>query len=310
MNEFFNNFHFLRPAALFLIPVAVLVWWFWQKRSDPLAAWRNQIEPPLLDALATGHESLRKRTKLWLLVGWLVTIFAIAGPTWQPAPSPFAEDTTPLFVLLKSTKSMDQKDISPSRLERARLEIADLVSSVQGQPLGLIAYAGSAHLVVPPTRDAEVVRQMADEISAEIMPSEGDRLDLALREAYRVLQSSGTNGSVVILADSIDTDASLLEEAIKATKLPIQILAIAIPDSSEASSLSEAAHTLKASIQPLRIDTSDTDSIVERAAGIPVFQSGEEENSWQEVGYYLIPFLAALALLTFRQESSAEEVSS
>ena len=129
----------------------------WQRRSDPLRGWREQIAPELLEALVVGRESAKSSQALWLLVSWLVAIVAIAGPTWRLEPSPFADDATPLMILLKADLSMMQPDPAPSRLERARLKIADLAEARKGQPLGLIAYAGSAHLVLPPTRDTAVV---------------------------------------------------------------------------------------------------------------------------------------------------------
>lgn len=309
MNDFFTNFHFLRPAGLILIPVVLLVWWLWKRRSDPLAAWRTQMDPELLDALTVGKPSLRQSRKLGLFASWLIAVIAIAGPTWRPAPSPFADDTSPLFILLKSSESMNSKDLAPSRLERARLEIADIVSNLQGQPLGLIAYAGTAHLVIPPTRDADVVRQMANEISPEIMPENGDRLDLALREAHRVLEESAINGSVLVVADSIDTDPELLAEAARASDLPMQILGVSLPDSSESASLASAARRTGGTLQTLQVDETDSQAIVNRAAGVPVFRAGEAENSWQEAGYFLVPIFALLALLVFRQESSGTEES-
>ena len=134
-----------------------------------------------------------------------MAIVAIAGPTWRLEPSPFADDVTPLMILLKADVSMMQPDPAPSRLERARLKIADLGEARKGQPLGLIAYAGSAHLVLPPTRDTATVAQMAAEISPDIMPISGDRLDLALREAVRVLAEGQSGGGIVVLADAVDT---------------------------------------------------------------------------------------------------------
>ena len=62
----------------------------------------------------------------------------------------------------------------------ARLKIADFAAERTGQPLGLVAYAGSAHLVLPPTRDTSVVATMAAEISPAIMPKRGDDLAGAL----------------------------------------------------------------------------------------------------------------------------------
>jgi len=120
------NFHFIRPWFLLLAPLAVLLWWLWQRGTDPLRGWREQIVPELLDVLVVGQESSLRRSVPWLLVAWLLAVLAIAGPTWRLEPSPFADDASPLIILLKADASMEQPDPAPSRLERARLKIADL----------------------------------------------------------------------------------------------------------------------------------------------------------------------------------------
>ena len=46
--ESIANFHFIRPAWLLLAPVAIVIWWFWRRSSEPLRGWRRQIDPDLL----------------------------------------------------------------------------------------------------------------------------------------------------------------------------------------------------------------------------------------------------------------------
>lgn len=304
MNELVSNFHFIRPAALLLAPVAVALWWLWQRRSDPLRGWRKQVDPDLLAALTTGGESVRRAPAIITLAGWLLGVIAIAGPTWKLEPSPFADDATPLMILLKADLSMETPDPAPSRLERARLKIADLAEARKGQPLGIIAYAGSAHLVLPPTRDTRAVADMAAEISSEIMPEPGDRLDLALRRATEVLSKGGQGGVLLVIADSVDTDLASLRSA---TDLPVQFLAISTPDSSQDASLRAAAKALKAGVAALAPDGTDIAAIVREASRPPVTKAGEQGALWQEAGYWLLPLIALLFLTTFRRETQAKE---
>ena len=301
-----SNFHFIRPAALLLLPLAVGLWLAWRKRADPLRGWREQIDPELLDTFIVGQQANGVRPAQWTLGCWLLAIIAVAGPTWQLEPSPFADDATPLMILLKADISMDTPDPAPSRLERARLKIADLVNARSGQPLGLIAYSGSAHLVLPPTRATEVVTQMAAEISPDIMPVQGDRLDLALAEAQRILNESGQGGSVVVFADSVDTDSDTLGAAIVAMKesvhIPVQFLAINSGDSTQYESIQAAAGILNASVVRLAVEDQDIATIVRRAASVPRAQQGDNADRWQETGYWLVPIVAAIVLLSFRRE--------
>ena len=233
MTEILHNFHFIRPAWLLLALLAVGLWWLWRRRSDPLRGWREQIAPELLEALVVGRESAKSGQAPWLLIAWLMAIVAIAGPTWRLEPNPFADDARPLMILLKADVSMMQPDPAPSRLERARLKIADLSAAWKGQPLGLIAYAGSAHLVLPPTRDTAIVAKMAAEISPDIMPAAGDRLDPALREAARLLAEGKQGGSILVVADAVGAEPAALAALRKDFSNPVQFLAITALESSQ-----------------------------------------------------------------------------
>ena len=109
----------------------------------------------------------------------------------------------PVMLVLKVTPTMLTSDLAPSRLERARQKIADLLKAHDGMPAGLIAYSGSAHLVLPPTPDREIVLSLAHALSPDIMPREGDRLDEAVALADRILKEGGQGGSIVVLADTV-----------------------------------------------------------------------------------------------------------
>lgn len=295
-------FHFLRPWALLLAPLAALVWWWWRRRSDPMAGWRAQVDPELL-AAQTDHGASGQRRRWPLLAAWLLATLALAGPSWRPEPSPFSEDVTPLVVLLKADPSMDTPDPEPSRIERAQLKIADLAQLRKGQPLGLIAYAGSAHLVLPPTRDTSVVGDMAKEISPSIMPDQGSRLDLAITRAAKLLDG----GTLLVVTDSaVSVTPELTKAFADAGKPDVQILAISAPDA-PSGPLEPLAKALDADLVPLSVDDQDVETIVRGAARPPVARDAEGTEIWQDDGYLLIPLLAALALLPFRREAKEEK---
>lgn len=307
MMETLQAFHFLRPGWLLLAIPAIGLWWIWKRSEDPLRGWREQMDPELLGALLTGGGGGGGIRVSLVLLGWLLATVSLAGPTWRPEPSPFAEDASPLVVLLKADESMNQTDPAPSRLERAQLKITDLAEARKGQPLALIAYAGTAHLVLPPTKDTSVVAGMAAEISPEMMPSPGDRLDLALVRAGEVLANQDLAGSIVVLTDSVDGDlAAAVAAHRKAGRPPIRFLALNLPASSEDTSLRAAARALGAKVETLTADDTDIRSVVRFAARPPVSRSGgkEGEQRWQEGGWYLVPLLALLVALGFRRETS------
>lgn len=300
------QFHFIRPAWLLVLPIAAGLWLVWQRYSDPLRGWREQISVHLLESMVDGKQSGFQGSARWLLIGWIISIIAISGPTWQLEPSPFSEDATPLMIVLKADSSMEQSDLAPSRLQHAYLKIADLAEARKGQPLGLISYAGTAHLVLPPTRDTAIVARMAAEISPAIMPVPGDRLDLALAESVRILTDGQKGGSIVVFADEIDTDQGLLKK-VDTQSVPVQFLVVNGAPSPPAN-LTEAASMLDGDVESLAVDGSDISAIVRRAAGKALPAEDELSNQWQDSGYWLVPLIALILLFGFRREKRGVEV--
>ncbi|HEV7325173.1 MAG TPA: VWA domain-containing protein [Bosea sp. (in: a-proteobacteria)] len=291
-------FHLERPAWLLaLIPVALL-WLAARRSSDPVLQWRRVIDPELLPYLLTGNDRRRRIVPAdWLFAGSVVAAIAIAGPAWQREPSPFADAKPPVAIVLKVTPSMLTEDLAPTRLERARQKLADVLAAREGASTALIAYAGSAHLVLPPTPDSTVVLDLAKALSPQIMPKPGDDLAGALALARRVLAGTGQGGSILLLADAVAAEIP----AQPAGSQALTILALQGPGAA-VTGLTEAAKALGGTLVATTPDQSDVAAVVRRldrgdnAAGV----AGEGEH-WREAGYWLVPLLALLVLLWFRR---------
>jgi len=311
---FLSDFHFIRPPWLLLAPVAVWLWWLGRKSQDPLRGWRAVMDHELLAALTVGRISNPSDrpakpsgrngipSYFWLLLAaWLIAVVALAGPAWRPEPSPFADDPVPVMLVLRAGETMDLTDLAPSRMERARLKIADFADERKGQPLGLVAYAGSAHLVLPPTRDTSVVATMAAEISPAIMPRPGDDLAGALSIAAQTLGDAG--GSVVVVADTVaEGNASALEQFRAQSRLPIHFLAVARADTPEQDAVDSAASQLGAVVTLMTADSEDVRSLVRSTskASVAIGVAGESTR-WAEAGWWLVPVLALFSLASFRR---------
>ena len=308
MSVFFDNFHFIRPIWLLLVPVVVWVWWLIRKSNDPFRNLRKVVSPELLDAMIVGQDENNRWRGAGLLVAWLLATIAVAGPAWRPELSPFADDPMPVMLLLSASETMDESDLIPSRMERARLKIVDFANERKGQPLGLIAYAGTSHLVLPPTRDTSVVATMAAEISPAIMPKPGDDLSAALTLAANTLGDSG--GSIVVVADTVPGgNQQQLSEFRSDHRLPVHFLAVARADTPEEADLRAAAAPLNATVTMLTPDGKDVDVLVRRTARAPVAVAATGDGTrWAEAGWWLTPLIAVLVLIAFRREESHAEV--
>ncbi|MEZ5582660.1 MAG: VWA domain-containing protein [Candidatus Competibacteraceae bacterium] len=308
-------FHFLRPWWLLaLLPAGLIIWRLLQ-RTDRTALWRNLVAPHLLDHLLIGGQQRRQTLAPIGLLGltWATVIVALAGPAWQNEPAPFAEERAALVIALKVAPSMLAQDVLPSRLERAVHKIGDLVARRPGALTALVAYAGSAHRVMPLTRDGKIIAQFAAELTPEIMPREGDdplaAIDLALNELKRV----EIPGSVLLITDGLpaDLDSAVAERA-QVAGISLHVLAVATgpevtppPGSPPAPALDRevgraVSRALSASWTEVSVDDSDV-ATLENAFETRIAQVASEESQWRDAGYLLLPLIICLALIWFRR---------
>jgi len=302
-------FHFLRPAWLWLLLPAGLVIVSILRRQDQWRAWKKVIAPQLLEHLAVSHEKRRGKLQpvMLLAAGWLLGIVALAGPAWEREATPFTEDQAALFIVMKVTPEMLAEDVQPSRLQRSAQKVSDLLSLRPGSKTGLIAYAGSAHLVMPLTSDPEIIRFFAAGLNPEVMPLAGDDPQKAMQLAQRRLSESGLPGSIVLIADSIPMPFDAGGGA------DVHILAMAAgpgvvppPGSPPAPALDEdamreAARAAGGKLVRVTPDDSDVQQLgaqIERSIAAAPTQQGER---WKDSGYLLMFGMMLIILPMFRK---------
>jgi Ca-activated chloride channel family protein len=295
-------FHFMRPWWLPAALPDLILWWLIWRRQDSMALWRKLVEPHLLKHLLVGRSQKRILRPLNVLLAvWLLTVFALSGPTWQRVASPFGDEQAGLVVVLKVTESMLASDVQPTRLERAKHKLRDLLELRQGAPNGLIVYSGSAHLVMPLTKDSRIINAMAEGLAPEIMPEQGDVLSQALIMARDLLQKVGVTGSVLVMADSV-TPGQIQAFTEAAPSLPVQFLAVQAGGTGLDPGLQEAAKAMNASVTRLSVDQTDIKQLTRRVkSGIQIADSAQGGQRWHDSGYALLPLIALGTLMWFRK---------
>lgn len=181
-------FEFAWPWAFALLPLPLLARWLLPAaKSASAALWLPQAE----FLRPTDASGLQSQRRLWLLplLIWLSILAAIAQPRWLSEPIPINPEAREIMIALDLSGSMEMDDMTyngrrASRLEAAHKILADFIRRRQGDRIGLIVYADSAHVYVPISSDLETVAQLAEEARIGLAGERtalGDAIALSIR---------------------------------------------------------------------------------------------------------------------------------
>jgi Ca-activated chloride channel family protein len=202
------DFHLIRPLWLLAyLPLGMLLFMM-LKHKLRSRKWETFCDKELLPHILIGEKQVsRRKTAMLIFLAGTLVIFALAGPAWQKLPQPVFSTQSALVIALDLSLSMNTADISPSRLERARFKVADILAKRAEGETALIVYAGDAFTVTPLTDDAATIESQLMALTTEIMPAHGNRTELALSRAIDLLRQAGAiKGDILLITDEIELD--------------------------------------------------------------------------------------------------------
>lgn len=206
-----DQFHFIRPY--WLLASLPLLWLAWRllRNVGQNNHWRGVVDPALLEHLLDRKD---ERTARWpvavILLGWMLVVFALAGPAWERQKSPVYRGADERVLVVDVSKSMDATDLKPTRLERARQKLTDILQRSGDTQTALVVFAAVPYVVSPLTDDAQTISSMVSSLDTSIVPAQGSRMELALERAMELLQGAGSKqGSIWMLTDSAVTEQAL-----------------------------------------------------------------------------------------------------
>lgn len=203
--DWLSQLHLLRPWWLLAaLPALLLALLLWRSRGGD-AGWRRAIDHDLLPhLLEADHAPRRQRHWLLLLTGWLLAVVALAGPSWERLPQPLLQRNDALVIVLDLSLSMTADDTKPSRLQRARFKIQDILAQRREGFTGLVAFAGSAHVVAPLTDDNATIANLVPALAPAMMPVPGSDPAAGVTQAIDLLRSAGQpNGRILLIGDDL-----------------------------------------------------------------------------------------------------------
>ncbi len=200
---------FLWPHMLWLsllIPVLIgLELWVDRRREGPGGGAGTKIRRGAVRGERVRFDSSAARPmarpwRFWLAVLLLTT--ALARPQWGQAPlAPDDQAPGEVVIALDLSRSMLATDVSPSRLSRARALATALADDLPERRIGLIGYAGAAHVLAPVSEDQAILRTYLPQIGPEHMPVPGSNLDALLETALNSFSDTPQGRVLVILTD-------------------------------------------------------------------------------------------------------------
>lgn len=135
--------------------------------------------------LPAGLEQRRAlRLTLWIF-GLALVSFSAAQPRWGFTWEEIEVRGLEVVFALDLSRSMDAQDVSPSRLERARREVRDLLTDMPNDRVGMVIFAAGAYPRVPLTLDHEVLYEILEDTNTGVLQAQGSSLANALRESKK-----------------------------------------------------------------------------------------------------------------------------
>jgi Ca-activated chloride channel family protein len=196
------------------------------------------------------------------------------------------------MIALSVSPSMNERDVAPSRLERAKQKVRDLLAARAGARTGLIAYSGTAHLVMPMTDDRAVIEPFLAALKTDLMPVQGNNAVAAMALAANVIATESVAGTILVVADGLGGDPAAVRRV--AGRNDVLMLSIAPPKS-------DLPGLQSRSVQ-VSVDSADIRSLERRIeTSYESAQSAAFGMRWRDEGYWLLVPAVLLGLLWFRR---------
>jgi len=225
-----NLSHLWMLNLLWLLPLAALVLIFQSRKKK--RALQVFADAHLLARLAAhNHRGRRFIKALLLLLSLGLMLFALAGPRWGSHYEEVSQKGVDIMLLIDVSPSMLVEDISPNRLERARREILDFIKVVQGDRVGLVAFAGAAFIQCPLTLDYAALEMFLSALQPDLIPVPGTDLGAAIDVGISAFDDeSPTDKVILLITDGEDNENQGLSMARQAAAKGVKIYVFGIGD--------------------------------------------------------------------------------
>jgi Ca-activated chloride channel homolog len=214
--------------GLSILPVLLLLYVRNERRSATLL--QQFISPRLLPQLAGNIDHVRRAIRFALvLFGLALAIAAMARPRWGYTYEDVKRRGLDLLIAVDTSRSMLSNDVAPNRLERVKLAAQDLITELNGDRVGLIAFAGRAFLQAPLTIDYDAAIESINDLDTKTIPEGGTNISEAIALAVTTFGKSAMgNRALIVITDGEELSGDAVQAAKKAAEAGAKIFTIGV----------------------------------------------------------------------------------
>ncbi|MDP8985409.1 MAG: VWA domain-containing protein [Pseudomonadota bacterium] len=203
-----------------LLACAALLWLWQRYDARQHAALARFVSPHLRRDLTHSISVARRRAQRGLILASFALLFiALAGPLYGYRWEQISRRGNEIIFAIDTSRSMSTPDIKPNRLARAKLAIDDFANRLDGDAVGIVAFAGSAFLVCPITLDYGAFHESLNAIDTHTIPRGGTDISSAIHEAQAALRRRpGSDKILILVTDGEDLEGSAVAAAAAAKR--------------------------------------------------------------------------------------------
>ena len=182
--------------------------------------WHKFVSAHLRQQLTRSISLGRRRVQRGLFLAALICLFvALAGPLVGFRWEQVSRRGNEIIFAIDTSRSMLTPDVKPNRLTRAKLAIDDFAKKLDGDAVGIVAFAGTAFLACPMTLDYGAFHESLDAIDTNTIPRGGTNISSAIQAAQAALRRRpGSDKILILVTDGEDLEGNALEAAQTAAK--------------------------------------------------------------------------------------------
>lgn len=227
-------FRFENPIYLWLlliIPILIILkimmWYVQRKKLSRIG------NPTLLKELMPDVSRFRPWVKFLLLITALSSlILALARPQFGSKISHEKRNGIEAIIALDISNSMLAQDVQPSRLDKSKLMIENLINSFINDKIGLVVFAGEAYVQLPITSDYVSAKMFLSDITPSLISAQGTDIARAIRVSLSSFtQQKGVGKAIILITDGEDNEGGALEAVKEAKEKGINVFILGVGDS-------------------------------------------------------------------------------